>query len=349
MRISDLPSQSGITNESWYNLGQRKGDVGCPRSQGDDGDGSGLGAPSPEGVPKLDRNDAHLFAFAAAFHRRSGLTTEGATGPEGKDGEELRERRSCGVRGVGSRPWGPPHHSLRVLQPPALSHGGHGGTGRSATPQLSAVCASTGAAAGTGIRGGQQRGAMGQGGQQSPSAVNFCQGAEHWGGFPGAFPPWDPLVPVPLELPLPLPSIELLSSPAEGAGKTLFPDSFLATHGGGAQNVLGEEEAERPGLTPWGWAGPREALRAEAAALAAAPGIFLLLLALGCLCTCGLIPPPHHGVPSPSLGGIIQSGVEGKASSIQLLWEGDAQTDPVSCPGAEPTPCLSFPSAGTQV
>lgn len=71
-----------------------------PRQPRDDGDGPVLGAPSPEGVPELDRNGAHLYAFAAAFHRRSGLAAEGAAGPEGEDGEELWERRSCGVGGA---------------------------------------------------------------------------------------------------------------------------------------------------------------------------------------------------------------------------------------------------------
>lgn len=47
-------------------------------------------------------------------------------------------------------PWGGMHPS-GGLHPPALSHGGRGGAGRAAIPQLSALCASTGAAAGTGI------------------------------------------------------------------------------------------------------------------------------------------------------------------------------------------------------
>lgn len=52
-----------------------------------------MGTPSPEGVAKLDGNDAHLFGLATASHRGPGLTTERAAGPEGEDGEELRERR----------------------------------------------------------------------------------------------------------------------------------------------------------------------------------------------------------------------------------------------------------------
>lgn len=119
---------------------------------------SGLGAPSPEGVPELDGNGTHLFGFTAAFHRRPSLAAERAAGPEGKDGEELRERSSAsGGKGKGGslRPWGPPPpwggiHPSGGLHPPVLSHGGRGGAGRAAIPQLLALCASTGAAAGTG-------------------------------------------------------------------------------------------------------------------------------------------------------------------------------------------------------
>lgn len=121
---------------------------------------SRLGATSPEGVPELDGNGTHLFGFTAAFHRHPSLAAERAAGPEGKDGEELRERSSAsGGKGKGGGeletlgtppPWGGMHPS-GGLHPPALSHGGRGGAGRAAIPQLSALCASTGAAAGTSI------------------------------------------------------------------------------------------------------------------------------------------------------------------------------------------------------
>lgn len=81
---------------------------------------SRLGATSPEGVPELDGNGTHLFGFTAAFHCHPSLAAERAAGPEGKDGEELRERSSAsGGKGKGGgslRPWGPPHPGVGCTQ-----------------------------------------------------------------------------------------------------------------------------------------------------------------------------------------------------------------------------------------
>lgn len=67
-----------------------------------------LGAPSPEGVPELDGDDAHLFGVTVASHCRPRLPAEGAAGPEGKDSEELQEGRS-GSGGLHITGWDAPN------------------------------------------------------------------------------------------------------------------------------------------------------------------------------------------------------------------------------------------------
>lgn len=56
--------------------------------------GTPVSPPSPEGVPELHRNGAHLLGFAVALHRRPSLAAEGAARPESEDGKELQEGSS---------------------------------------------------------------------------------------------------------------------------------------------------------------------------------------------------------------------------------------------------------------
>lgn len=100
--------------------------------------GSHFGQPSPERVPELHGNGAHLFGFTAALHRGPALTAERTARPESKDGKELQDG-SAEVRGCSETPQ--PHiFPPTPPPPPALSHG-H--AGRDATLQLSALCASS--------------------------------------------------------------------------------------------------------------------------------------------------------------------------------------------------------------
>lgn len=128
--------------------------------------GTPVSPPSPEGVPELHRNGAHLLGFAVALHRRPGLAAEGAARPESEDGEELQEGSSGrGVHRTLGTPPGP--HSWPGV-PLALSHG-RGGQGalppRSCRPRAPAP----GLPPAPG--GGRNGGEMGQrGGGQTPGA-----------------------------------------------------------------------------------------------------------------------------------------------------------------------------------